>query len=153
MQNPGLSAAIESNQAVISATLDTSVYIRALHFGGPATVIMGHARAGNIRIDISDAILAETIRVLRDKFQWDGYSLHDARGKLLAVGNYVTPTETLQIVKEDPADDRILECAAAAKSDFIVSEDKDLLRLGQFGNARIVSVRDFTNLNLVPIPG
>jgi len=154
LPNPALSStAIESSQTVVSATLDTSVYIRALHFGGPATVIIGRARAGNIRIDISDAILAETIRVLRDKFQWDGYSLHDARGKLLAVGNYVTPTETLQIVKEDPADDRILECAAAAKSDFIVSEDKDLLRLGQFGNARIVSVRDFTNLNLVPIPG
>ena len=135
---------------MISATLDTSVYIRALHFGGLATVIMGHARAGNIRIDISDAILAETIRVLRDKFQWDGYSLQDARGKMLALGNYVSGTEPLRVVKEDPADDRILECAAAAKSDFIVSEDKDLLRLGQFGNARIVSVRDFINLALAP---
>jgi putative PIN family toxin of toxin-antitoxin system len=113
---------------VISATLDTSVYIRALHFGGPATVIIGHARAGNIRIDISDAIVAETNRVLRDEFQWDGYSLQDARGKLLALGNYVSPTETLHIIKEDPDDDRILECAATAKSDFIVSEDKDLLR-------------------------
>jgi len=150
LQSPGLSAAIESNQTVISATLDTSVYIRALHFGGPATVIMGHARAGAIRIDISDAIVAETIRVLRDKFQWDGYSLHDARGKLLALGNHVSPTETLHVIKEDPNDDRILECAATAKSDFIISEDKDLLRLGQFGNTRIVSVRDFINLALTP---
>ena len=64
-------------------------------------------------------------------------------GKLLAAGNYVVPTETLHVIKEDPDDDRILECAAAAKSDFIVSEDKDLLRLGQFGHAPIVSVRDF----------
>jgi uncharacterized protein len=135
---------------VISATLDTSVYIRALHFGGPATVIIGHARAGNIRIDISDAILAETVRVLRDKFQWDGYALQDARGKLLAVGNHVFPTETVRVIKEDPDDDRILECAAAARSDFIVSEDKDLLRLGHFGDARIVSVRDFINLALTP---
>ena len=135
---------------MVSATLDTSVYIRALHFGGPATVIIGRARAGNIRIDISDAILAETIRVLRDKFQWDGYSLQDVRGKLLALGNHVSPAETLHVVKEDPADDRILECASAAKSDFIVSEDKDLLRLGQFGVARIVSVRDFINLALTP---
>lgn len=124
-QSPALSsAAIELNRTVISATLDTSVYIRALHFGGPATVIIGHARAGSIRIDISDAIVAETNRVLRDKF----------------------PTETLHVVKEDPDDDRILECAAAAKSEFIVSEDKDLLRPGQFGNARIVSVGDFINL-------
>ena len=131
MPNPELSSApIESNQAVISASLDTSVYIRALHFGGPATVIIGHARTGTIRIDISDAILAETIRVLRDKFQWDCYALQDGRAKLLALGNYVSPTETLHVIREDPADDRILECAAAAKSDFIVSEDKDLLRLG-----------------------
>jgi putative PIN family toxin of toxin-antitoxin system len=143
-------AAIELNQPVISATLDSSVYIRALHFGGPATVIIGHARAGSIRIDISDAIVAETNRVLRDKFQWDGYSLQDAREKLLALGNRVSPTETLHIINEDPDDDRILECAATAKSDFIVSEDKDLLRLGQFGNAQIVSIRDFINLALTP---
>ncbi|HXB73555.1 MAG TPA: putative toxin-antitoxin system toxin component, PIN family [Candidatus Acidoferrales bacterium] len=135
---------------MISATLDTSVYIRALHFGGPATVILGYARAGTIRIDISDEILAETIRVLRDKFQWDGYSLQDARGKLLTLGNYVSPTETLHVIKEDPADDRILECAATAKSDFIVSEDKDLLRLRQFADARIVSVGDFISLALTP---
>jgi putative PIN family toxin of toxin-antitoxin system len=132
---------------VISATLDTSIYIRALHFGGPATVIIGHARAGSIRIDISDAIMTETNRVLRDKFQWDGYMLQDAREKLRALGNHVSPTETLRVIMEDPDDDRILECAAA-KSDFIVSEDKDLLRLGQFGNARIVSIRDLINLAL-----
>jgi predicted nucleic acid-binding protein len=51
-----------------SATLDTSVYIRALHFGGPAALLLGHARAGTIRIDISDPLLDETVRVLRDKF-------------------------------------------------------------------------------------
>ena len=51
---------------------------------------------------------------------------------------------------EDPDDDRILECAVAAESEFIVSEDKDLLRLGKFGGARIVSGRDFINLALPP---
>jgi len=42
-------------------------------------VIIGHARAGHLRIDISGAIVAETVRVLRDMFRWDGYSLQDAR--------------------------------------------------------------------------
>ena len=135
---------------MISATLDTSVYIRALHFGGPAAVILGNARAGNIRIDISDAIVTETNRVLRDKFQWDGYMLQDAREKLRSLGNYISPTETLQVIKEDPDDDRILECASTAHSDFIVSEDKDLLRLGKFRSARIVSIREFISLALRP---
>jgi hypothetical protein len=68
---------------LISATLDSSVCIRALHLGGPAALIIGHARAGNVRTDISDAILNETMRFLRGKFGWNGYMIHDARGKLL----------------------------------------------------------------------
>jgi uncharacterized protein len=125
---------------LITATLDTSVYIRALHFGGRASLLIGHARARNIRVDISDAILDETNRILRDKFHWNGYMLHDVRGRLLALANHVTPTEVLSIVEEDADDDRILECAAAAKSEYIVSEDKDLLRIGRYGCARIVNV-------------
>ncbi len=57
---------------MISATIDSSVYIRALHLGGPAALLIGHAKAGNIRIDLSDPILNETLRVLRDKFGWSG---------------------------------------------------------------------------------
>jgi predicted nucleic acid-binding protein len=114
---------------LIGATLDTSVYIRALHLGGPAALLIGHATVGNIRIDISDAILNETVRVLRDKFVWPGDMLHDAPGKLA---------------------NRILECAAEARSDFIVTEDKNLLRLGRFGQARIVPIRDFVKLALTP---
>ena len=106
---------------MISATLDSSVYVRAFHFGGPAALLIAHARAGNIRIDISDPILNETLRVLRDKFQWNGYMIQDARGKLLSLGNRLSPTVTLSVIKEDPDDDRILECATAALSDFVVT--------------------------------
>ncbi len=125
---------------MISATLDTSVYIRALHLGGPAASFIGHARAGNVRIDISDSILNEINRVPRDKFQWNGYMLHDTRGKLLALANHVAPTVSFSVIKEDPDDDRILECAITAKSDYIVSQDKDLLRLARFENTRIVNI-------------
>lgn len=104
---------------MISATLDSSVYVRALHFGGPAASLIGHARAGTIRIDISEAILTETLRVLRDKLQWNGSMLQDARHRLLSLGNVVSPVVGVTVVKEDPDDNRILECAAAAKSDFI----------------------------------
>ena len=128
---------------MISATLDSSVYIRALHFGGPAALLIAHSRAGNIRIDISDSILNETLNVLRDKFQWNGYMIQDARAKLLSLCRHVSPAITLNVVKDDPDDDRILECAAMAGSDFIVSEDKDLLRLRRFGETRIVTIQQF----------
>lgn len=131
---------------MISATLDSSVYVRALHFGGRAALLIAHARAGNIRIDISDPIVNETLGVLRDRFQWNGYMIQDAREKLLSLSHHVSPTVTLNIIKEDPDDDRILECAATAGSNFIVSEDKDLLRSRRFGDARVVTIQQFLEL-------
>jgi predicted nucleic acid-binding protein len=46
-------------------------------------------------------------------------------------------------VKEDEPDNRILECAAEAGSDFILSADKDLLRLGSYAGTSIMQVADF----------
>ena len=56
---------------MISATLDSSVYVRALHFGGLAALIIAHVRAGSIRIDISDPILNETLAVRGSSFSTD----------------------------------------------------------------------------------
>jgi putative PIN family toxin of toxin-antitoxin system len=132
---------------VISATFDTNVYIRAFETGGPAISLLQNAKAGKFRIDVSDAIVDETCRILREKFKWDGYSINDVYHKMLA-GNLVVPSETLSVIKEDPDDDRILECAAAARSDYIVSEDKDLLRLGEFRGAKIVNISTFMDVAL-----
>jgi uncharacterized protein len=131
---------------VISATLDTSVYVRAFNFGGPAAILLARARAGGVRIDISEPILRETIGVLREKFQRDPYTINDIHQKLTALCNSVSPAETLDVVKEDSDDNRILECAAGARSDYIVTEDKDLLRLGRYGKAPILNIADFMKI-------
>ena len=54
-----------------------------------------------------------------------------------------SPAQTLDVVKEDEPDNRILECAAESGSDFIISADKDLLRLGSYAGASIVRAADF----------
>ena len=62
----------------------------------------------------------------------------------------VRPIETLDVIAEDPDDNRVLECAAAAGAGFIVSGDNHLLDLGQFHNIRIVKVADFMKLVTPP---
>lgn len=128
---------------MLSLTLDTSVYIGALNSGGIGARLLDMAQAGVIRIDTSEAILTETIRVLREKFEWDGYRLHFAKLRLRGLGNCVTPTQTLDVIKEDPPDNRILECAVEAGSQYILTWDKDLLRLGEFKGIKIVRPVDF----------
>jgi putative PIN family toxin of toxin-antitoxin system len=128
---------------VISVTADSNVYVSALNFPGPPARLLAMASAGLIRLDISDEILNETMGVLRDKFDWPGELMHAWRAKIGRFTNRVTPTQTLDEVKSDPDDNRILECAVEAKSDYIISVDKHLLRIGKYGNAPIMTAADF----------
>ena len=66
--------------------------------------------------------MTETIRVLRTSSC--GMALRSRRaGKLLAAGNYVVRPKHYTSSRKIPTR-TALECAAAAKSDFIISEDK-----------------------------
>ena len=137
-----------------TVTFDTSFYIGALNSRGAGSRLLEMARAGEIRADISEPIIRETLRVLRERFAWDGNRINQLRQALSRMANQVVPAQTLHVIKEDPADNRILECAAEAQSDYIVTWDNDLLRLEQFGKARIVTpVALLRMLNGVPGAG
>ena len=101
-------------------TLDTNIFVSALNFGGKPAHLLGMAQAGATRSDISDAIMAELIRVLREDFAWDGYRLHFMQQRLAMITNHVTPTRTLKVVDD-----------SEARSEFVVTHDKAILRLGR----------------------
>jgi putative PIN family toxin of toxin-antitoxin system len=128
----------------VRVTLDTNVYVSALNFGGRAARLLGMAQAGMIRIDISDQIEAEVVRVLREDFDWDGYRLHFMKQQLAKITHRVTPTQTIKVV-DDPDDDRIIECAVEAGSYCIVTNDNALLRLREYAGIRIIRTADFLN--------
>jgi len=72
-------------------TLDTNVYVSAFQFGGMRLLHM--AIDGDIEIAVSRPIVQEVIRILRDKFHWDGYRLHDARQQILGLATLVAPQQ------------------------------------------------------------
>ena len=86
--------------------------------------------------------------VLRDDFAWDGYRLHLAKEQIARFTRRVKPTRKIDFVKDDPDDNAILECAVAGGSDWIITEDKDLLRLGSFESIGIVRGAEFLKIGL-----
>jgi len=94
-------------------------------------------RAGKINLTVSEAILDEIGGVLARKFGWPPEDIAEGRKWITEIARTATPAVQLDVIKEDPADNRILECAVAAGSDYIVSGDKDLLRLGQYDGIRL----------------
>ncbi len=128
---------------MIRVTADSNIYISALHFGGPPDEFLDLARTGTIELTISDDILAEVTRVLRDKFGWSEEALSMAQARIADFTVRVAPTQKLDTVREDPADNRILECAVEGKSEYLVTRDHHLLKLKSFRGAQMIKVADF----------
>jgi uncharacterized protein len=127
---------------VIRVTADSNIYISALHYGGPPDRLLDLARAGVIHLTISDEILAEVSRVLRDKFGWSKELVSLAEARIADFTERVTPTQKVNVVKDDPADNRILECAVEGKSEYLVTRDNHLLKLKSFRGAQMIKVAD-----------
>jgi putative PIN family toxin of toxin-antitoxin system len=128
---------------VVRVTADSNIYISALHFGGPPDDFLNLARAGTIHLTISDDIIEEVTRVLREKFGWSPEALSLFRERVGDFTDKVVPAEKLDAIKADPTDDRILECAVAGESQYLVTRDKHLLDLKKFRNTEIMKVADF----------
>jgi putative PIN family toxin of toxin-antitoxin system len=92
------------------------------------------AEAGKIRLAVSDDILNEVKRVLlRPKFGWSQDRVDAAIRQIAGFAEHVEPQQRIEIVVDDPTDNRILECAFASGSDYLVSGDNHLLKVRQSG--------------------
>jgi uncharacterized protein len=132
---------------VLRVTADTNIIISALNFSGPPARILDMAEAGEIHLAISDDILSEVKRVLqRPKFGWTGNQVDEAIKGLLAFAEYIEPKDRVDLIKDDPTDNRIVECAVSSGSDYLVSGDKHLLKVGNYKGFRIVSPAEFVDI-------
>ena len=69
-----------------------------------------------------------------------------AQQRIADFTEHVSPAQTVRVVDEDPDDNRILECAQAAGSDYIVTGDQHLLKLKHFGSTKIVKAAEFLEI-------
>lgn len=120
--------------------LDSNVYISAVLFGGKPRLIIQAALAGRIHLAISASILEEIEEVLSGKkFKFPETAAREIVSEISSLAEIFEPVEKISRIKEDPDDDRILECALAASAAAIVSGDSHLLALGIFRGIPILS--------------
>lgn len=123
---------------------DTNIYISAILFGGNPRHCLDLARSGDIILITSKGILVELAKKLREKFLWEEADITDIVEGLLVFVRLVNPSQTVNVVKKDESDNRILEAAGYTKADYIVSGDKKhLLSRRQFRKIPIISSKEF----------
>ena len=122
---------------------DTNVLISALLFGGQPRQVLKLAIEKKIFLISSPALLIELMGVLGRKFGWEDKKLQVLEKRLRKLVILIEPKQTVDIIKDDPADNRVLECAQAGRVDFIVSGDKHLLTISKFKGVSILSPAEF----------
>ena len=129
---------------MLRVTADTNILISGLVYRrGKPYDLLRMAIDGTISLTISQHILDELADVLMRKFDATPEEIAEANGIVGDAARIVQPSVQIDVIKEDSPDNRILECAVSAGADYIVTGDKDLLRLGAYDSIKILTVSDF----------
>jgi uncharacterized protein len=123
--------------------LDTNIYISAFFWRGIPFKIFHKALTGDFTYCISQEILDEIKAILKREFDLNFKDIEAYSQVILATSYFITPIERINLIKDDPTDNKFIECAVASKADFIVSGDNHLLRLKEYKGIKILSAREF----------
>lgn len=123
--------------------LDTNVWVSAfIAPGGVCDELVQALVVRGAQLITSTVLLRELERVLRQKFGASEQGVQNALSLVDSTCELVEPTERVRVVKGKDDDNRVLECALAARADAIISGDtRHLLPLGTFQGIPILSPR------------
>ncbi len=125
---------------------DSNVLVAAYNWpGGVADLAYLLLRAARIELHTSAFIFGEVERILREKFDWEADRVGRAAARIRRAATITQdPESSVDVIGGAPTDNRILECALAARVDYTMTGDKKyLLPLGTFQSVSIVGLRDF----------
>ena len=120
-------------------TFDTNVLLSAtLWEGSVAQKLLFDLIKQNVEIYTTTEILSEYQDVLKRDFDFSEGDIAEILEKVLAFVTLVNPTKRINVVKEDPDDNMIIECALESNSKYVITYDKHLLNLKEYQGIRII---------------
>ena len=132
--------------------IDTNVWLSGIFWEGEASKILEKAEKKDVQIIISEDILSEIIKVLNRESKFQKYildlrsSIEDLLRTILSISNLIETKTKLDVIKEDPKDNIILEAAIDGKVEYLISYDKHLLNMIEFRGIKIISPGEFLKI-------
>jgi len=135
----------------LKVVLDTNVWVSAIIWGGLPASIIRAAEDHRITIVVSAEILQEINSTLayprlRDVYEDLKIKREELIEAILRIAKLVEVKTKVNIIHEDLADNKFLECALDGDADYLVSGDEHVLRIEHYQKTRILSVRHFLRI-------
>ena len=74
------------------------------------------------------------------------YTIQEWVDDILENAIIVEPVERINAIKNDPDDNKFIEAAIAGRADYLISQDKHLLRLKNHENVKILMPEEFLEI-------
>ncbi|MCZ7400335.1 MAG: putative toxin-antitoxin system toxin component, PIN family [Candidatus Methanoperedens sp.] len=125
---------------MIRLVIDTNVFVSALISTRSIPALLLDEAGKSYSLFISKEILGEVEDVIsRKKFGFTKQKISLAIEAILSFSEIINPEIKVNIIKSDPEDNKILECAIACNAQYIVSGDSHLLDLREHGSIKIIN--------------
>lgn len=129
------------------AVLDTNILVSAAIARGNEFELLELAKEGRYELILSTGILEEFEGVVsQERFGFTKNIREEIINNVIKIAKIVDPKGKIDAVKEDPDDNKIIECALEGKADYIISGDKHLLKLGKFQGIEVITTTKFLEL-------
>ena len=128
----------------MKVVLDTNVFISGIHWTGASKKILHAWHNKQFELISSIPIIEKITKTLtnfkiplsaEDILEWEQIIIENAI--------LVEPSEKLDIVKEDHDDNKFLEAAITGNVEYVVTQDKHLLKIKEFQGIKIVTPEEF----------
>jgi len=128
----------------MNVVIDTNIFVSSF-FGGNPRKIIDLWKKEKITLCLSNTILNEYVDVLckiglKDEHELDELLDLFSRGFNLL---FTTKTPKIKIIKNDPDDDKFIECAVALKADAVITGDREVLAIKKYMGIKIVTPQRF----------
>jgi len=123
--------------------VDTNVFVSSF-FGGPPGQIIECWRRGDITLCVSRDLLDEYVEVL-NRLGLEASLIHELL-ELFASGYnlvFTASTSPLRILKDDPDDNMLFECAVELKAAVIVTGHKAVRAVARYMDIDVVTPTEF----------
>jgi len=120
--------------------LDTNVFIFGIFWEGNfCSQIIDKWRKGIFQLVSSPKLVEELLETLRGfKISMPEEMIQEWKNFIIENSIMVDPIVAIKAVNDDPEDDKFIETAVYGKADFIVSQDKHLLKLKEYNKIKIL---------------
>ena len=131
----------------MKVTVDTNFLISATQWDySVAHKLLKKLILYDAEIFTTQDILDETTEVLERDFKYSKREAKNIIEKILLFAKLIGPKQKIELIKDDPDDNKVIECAIESSSDYIITYDGHLLKLKEYKGIKIITPEEFNKI-------